>query len=231
MIEEARATSSFITKSKPLVDGPIRSKSDASMVEHLPLAILAPWIQAIDHEKSHARVVVPEAIRARLSRPEFTEDREDLSRPSRAVLHLAPTHSAEVGAELTDEQIVAREFGNATWQKRVQRAMEEKGLLQDKRAAIDDETAMVGPRLSRDDWFSVRVDNLPEGFEPYDVERVLQQYGCDYYSRVVIPHDDDDCFKRFGFVKFERLRWALKFVEECAQMKVQNMVLNIKVVI
>jgi hypothetical protein len=177
--------------------------------------ILAPWIQEIDQAKSTARVVVPAAIRARLSQPTYTDDREDSSRPNHATLHLAPTHSAEVGTELTDEQLVARGFGHATWEKRVQQAMEENGLIQDRRSIIDDQPLMAGSRGSRDDLCSVRIDNLPEVFEPYFV---------------AIPRDDEEHFKRFGFIKFDRLRYALKFLEDCKRMRVENMVLNISVV-
>jgi hypothetical protein len=201
------------------------------MVEQLPPTILAPWVRSIDLSSSQAHVVIPEIIHQRLLNPAFVEDRDDGMPATHTTFRLAPTHSTEVGVELTDEQLVEREFGNAIWQKKVQRAMEDKKLVQDKRGWTDDQPTIPSARSSRDEYFSVRVDNLPEGFDPLQVEQLLRDYGCDYAAKVVIPRDDNDQYKRFGFIKFERLRYALKFLEDCRRMKVQDMVLNIGLVI
>jgi hypothetical protein len=202
------------------------------MVEQLPLEILAPWVRTVDPAASVVHCAIPDVVQARLRKRSFTEERDDdRIAPGHAVFRLVPTHSAEVGAELTDEQLVEREFGNSNWQKRVQRAMEERRLVQDKRNWSEGQTTVANQRSSRDEFFSVRVDNLPEGFEPYLVELLLQDYGCNYYAKVVIPRDENEQYKRFGFIKFERLRYALKFLEDCRRMKVQNLVLNIGLVI
>jgi hypothetical protein len=199
------------------------------MVEQLPLAILAPWIVSAEQGSPEALVSIPRGIHDRLSQPLFTEDHDDRPRPHH-LLHLIPTHSTEIGAELTDEQLVDREFGNANWHERVRREMEEKKLVQDKSAWTNEQPTIYGPRGTRDDLFSVRIDNLPEGFEPWQVEALLVENKCEYWARVVIPRDDDGNYKRFGFVKFERLRYALKFLEESQEMRAENMVLNVGLV-
>lgn len=144
------------------------------MAEHLSPIILAPWIRSIDPSTSQARVAIPDVVQQRLLNPAYVEDREEGMPATHTTFRLAPTHNTEVGVELTDEQLVEREFGNALWQKKVQRAMEEKGLVQDKRGWTDDQPTIASARSSRDDYFSVRIDNLPEGFDPFQVELLLR---------------------------------------------------------
>jgi hypothetical protein len=205
------------------------------MVEQLPLSILAPFIKSIDPETHTATVVISDRICKRLEDEEqcFTQNAMPESEPARTAVRLTPVGNVDISSDLSWEEMVARDFdSNQKWQMRVNTAMADSGLIQDRTGWVDEQAVNISIRSSRDDLFSVRVDNCPEGMSPGDLESLLYTNGCDYFTKVVIPHDDMlGTWKRFGFVKFQKLRYALKFVETCPRMTKNGMVLNVGLVV
>ena len=196
------------------------------MAEQLPHQILAPFIQNYDAKTHTLSVSIPYEINKRLKNPEFTTNQFPDSIPAKVNLHLIPTSNVESGKEVTVDDLIKKQFDNQSWQSQVQKAMAESGLIQDKTKWVDEPITTVNPYSYHDDLFTVRVDNLPEGVDRIQLEKFLIENDCKYFVRVVVPRDETG-FKRFGFVKFDRLRYALIFIEKYQRKKFENMILNI----
>lgn len=196
------------------------------MAESIPHSILAPFIQNYDTENNTIRVSINQAINDRLSKPEFTTNIFPEITPLKYNLHLIPTTVNESGKEATVDELIKKNFENKTWKEQVHKAMIEDGLEQDTTKWIDEPITTVNQNKFRDDMFTVRIDNLPEGTDKEILEKVLNNNGCDYFSKVVVPRDEQGALKRLGFIKFERLRYALKFLEDCPKIMVQSMILS-----
>ncbi|OHS95032.1 hypothetical protein TRFO_10749 [Tritrichomonas foetus] len=201
------------------------------MIEQLSPMVLAPYIKEFDESSSEVIGSLPRAVVKRLDNPSFTTEQNPDSVPMHLSLHLIPTNTNSQGGEASIQDQIAKHFDNQKWQQKVQKAMANDGLIRDKTQWVDDNITNINLRSSRDDYFSIRIDNLPENFGPHDLEDTLNSYGCSYFVRVVVPRDDQGEFKRFGFIKFERLRHALKCLEDCQRIMVGNMVLNIALVV
>ena len=196
------------------------------MAEQLPLPILSPFIQNYDAKTHTLSISIPEAINKRLKNPEFTTNQFPDSVPNKVNLHLIPTSNVESGKEITTDDLIKKQFDSQSWQNQVQKAMAESGLIQDKTKWVDEPITTVNPFSYHDDLFTVRVDNLPEGVDRNKLEDFLIQNDCNYFIRVVVPRDEVG-FKRFGFVKFDRLRYALIFIENYQNKRFDNMILKI----
>jgi RNA recognition motif-containing protein len=204
------------------------------MVERLPLAILAPFMKQFNETQTEATVELPDGIRERLTKPGFTAELFPASRPPTSTLRLIRTMHGDVAAALNDEELVEREFSGARWQQQVQRSLREGGLLQDRSGWIDDSQQLVPLDGVPDGLFCVKVDNLPDGVWREQLARFLIDNNCNYFSKIVVPLDrrvlDDEGIeksRRFAFVKFERLRWALKFVEDFQKLRMENFILGV----
>jgi hypothetical protein len=209
-------------------------QNDQTMVERVPLAILAPFIKAIDGTTNEAIVTVPDGIRMRLLDPNFTSNMFPDSRPPAGNLRLIRTIQGDVDTAITDEELVDREFKGAKWQQQVQRALLDEGLLQDRSGWVDEQSSIKKVGGGFDDLFSVKVDNLPDGVWNDELADHLRSLNCYYFTKINVPRDSAEMeltgvekTRRFGFVKFERLRWALKFCEDFPKMKMGNFMLNV----
>ncbi|KAH0787174.1 hypothetical protein GPJ56_008888 [Histomonas meleagridis] len=196
------------------------------MAEQLPLPILAPFIQKYDTKSHTLSVSIPNEINERLKNPEFTTNQFPDYVPAKVNLHLIPTSSVESGKEITIDDLIKKQFDNQSWQNQVQKAMAESGLIQDKTKWVDEQITTVNPFIYHDDLFTVRVDNLPDGVDKYKLEEFLKENGCNYFVRVIVPRDEVG-FKRFGFVKFDRLRYAIIFMEKYQHTRFGEMLLSI----
>lgn len=203
------------------------------MTERPPLSlyVLAPFIKEIDESSLEATVHLPAAVENRLRNENFNKkiDQNDIAK--REVIYIIPTHSNTEGEEVSIKELVKKEFDNQSWHDEVEEAMKESGLIQDKTEWIDERITNASFRSSHDDDFTVRIDNLPDGYGRDSLKNVLIQEGCQYFSRVVVPSDEQNNFKRFGFIKFKRLRYALKFLEDYSKIKIGGMVLNVALVV
>lgn len=196
------------------------------MVEKISIIAAAPFIKSIDENTLEAKVILPAAVKARLENPNFNVEQNSYE-PARYQLHLIPTSVSSADTDATMDELVAKEFDNSKWQSKVQKAMANQGLIQTKANFVDDRQIISNYTNTRDDYFTVRIDNLPEGTGNHELTNLLLKEGCDYFVRVKVPRGDDNEFKRFGFIKFERLRHALKFMEDHNKILVNNMVLNV----
>ena len=207
------------------------------MVEELSPYILAPFIKEIDPDTYTATLNVPEGIRARMQNPAFLvnafPDRPTSVGTSRIQLNeVRTTNDSE---KVTIDELVEAEFGlkNREWSTRVDKAMKKRGFIQDQTGWIDEQVSNVAMRNSRDDLFTVRIDNLPEQMSQHMLADRLIMSGCDYFTKIVVPRDVDapeingqPVYKRFGFVKFDKLRYALKFLEDHRKIQVASMILT-----
>lgn len=203
------------------------------MTERPPISlyVLAPYIKDIDETSLEATVHLPVAADARLHNENFIKKIEQNDTAKREVIYIIPTHSNTEGEEVSIKELVKKEFDNQSWHDEVEEAMKESGLIQDKGEWIDERISNASYRSSHDDDFTVRIDNLPEGYGRDALKSVLLDEGCNYFSRVVVPSDEQHNFKRFGFIKFRRLRYALKFIEDYGKIMVDGMVLNVALVV
>lgn len=198
---------------------------------HLSNYVLAPYIKSIDENTLEATVHLPSAVEARLRNENFNRKIESNESSKREVIYLIPTHSNNEGEEVSIKDLVKKDFDNQAWRDEVEDAMKESGLIQNKTEWVDDR--VIGPsyRNSHDDDFTVRIDNLPDKCGPDSLKAVLFDRGCNYFSRVVVPSDEQFKFKRFGFIKFKRLRYAIKFLEDYSKIMIDGMVLNVALVV
>jgi RNA recognition motif-containing protein len=96
-----------------------------------------------------------------------------------------------------------------------------------RRGGYDDHSGEVLLRGGTDDLFTVKVDNLPDGFQQSDLEDLLFRRGCNYFTKVVIPRNrETQVLQSLAFVKFTRLRYALKFYEDFQKTRARDRVLN-----
>jgi hypothetical protein len=209
-------------------------ENDYTMVELLPLSILAPFIKDIDPRSNQAIVTVPDGIRQRLSDSHFTRNCFPDSRPPEGNLRVIWTTLGDVDTAITDEELVEREFKGTKWQQQVQRALRDEGLIQDRSTWVDEQSSIIKVGNVQDDLFSVKVDNLPDNIWNGELAEHLRSLHCDYFTKINVPIDQREMEatgierpRRFGFVKFERLRWALKFCEDFPKMKMGNFILNV----
>lgn len=206
---------------------------DTLVKDNHHLAIIAPFIDNFDPEKRILSGSIPKNAEDRLLSGKYSDEQMPDNTPSNMTLHLIPTNTTDSNTELSVDQLIERQFGTQQWQNQVQKAMTDTKLILNNAGWVDEPVSGVtSVRNTRDDnLFSLRVDNLPDGMGQIDLMQLLREYGCDYFTRVVVPRDEQGTFKRFGFVKFERLRYALKCLEDCPKMKVDNMVINLALVI
>ena len=217
-------------------------------LEDVSLIILAPFIKEYDPAEGVAKVSIPAAIRDRYEREDraFTslafkerDDREDRGfvddisdRPNliaRFTLH--ETNVAADDEEVSMAKLIEKEFGpsNREWTLRKEKKMKEQRFIQDTSGWINESETDMGMRSSRDDFFTVKVDNLPEGMDQQRLMDELRRVGCNYFEKAIVPRDETQSgFKRWAFVKFRRLRWAIKFIEDYQKLIVDNMVLNLQ---
>ena len=201
------------------------------MVEELPLSVLAPFIKGYDESSSELIFAIPQIVRDRLDNPNFTSEQSQNPKSS-STLHLIPTTSSSSEKELTIDEQVKKRFDNQDWRQKVQKKMAEQGFIRDKSTYKDEPIVTINYRNARDDLFSVRIDNLPENFGSHELEDFLTfEQQCRYFTRIVVPRDEHNKFKRFGFIKFDRLRYAIKFIEDYAHLKIKNMMLNVSLVV
>lgn len=203
------------------------------MTERPPLSlyVLAPFIKDINEETLEATVHLPTAVDNRLRNENFNQKIDQSENTKREVIYIIPTHSNTEGEEVSIKELVKKEFDNQSWHDEVESTMKESGLIQDKTEWIDERISNANFRSSHDDDFTVRIDNLPDKCGRDWLKKILLDEGCDYFSRVVVPSDDQNNFKRFGFIKFKRLRYALKFLEDYNKIMVNGMVLNVALVV
>jgi hypothetical protein len=203
------------------------------MVENLPLSILAPFIKPFDPTQTNVSVELPRGVQDRLNKPSFTQDVFPSARPSVGTLRLIATSHGDVNTVLTDDELVEREFSGQRWNQQVQGSLREGGLLQDRSKWVDASQSLVPLEGSSDGLFCVKVDNLPDEVWRDDLAQFLHDHDCRYFEKIVVPSDRRereesgiDKSRRFAFVKFTRLRWALKFVEDYQKMTYGNFILT-----
>jgi hypothetical protein len=197
------------------------------MVEAVPLAILAPFVRRVDRETLQAEVSVPAALHERLSDWHFNDCQSIDAEPSHIAPILVRSHAADIGAELTDEQLIARRFETPAWRNEVNEATSSHPLIARRRGYGDAHSPEVVLRGGTDDVFAVKVDNLLHGFQQSDLEDLLYRSGCNYFTKVLIPRNrETQVLQSLGFVKFTRLRYALKFYEDFQKTKARDRVLN-----
>lgn len=207
-----------------------------TLIEELPPYILAPFITDIDPETKEATLKVPNGIRDRLMKKAFTENVFPDRTPGSAKMHLHEVNASQDGDNVTMEELIETEFGlkNREWNARKDKAMKQRGFIQDQTGWVDDQVSNTAIRAARDDnLFTVRVDNLPENMSQAILSKEILNAGCNYFTKIVVPRDlETNEPKRFGFVKFERLRYALKFLEDYHKaIKVSGMVINSTLVV
>lgn len=204
---------------------------------HLSNYVLAPYIKSIDENTLEATVHLPSAVEARLRNENFNRKIESNESSKREVIYLIPTHSNNEGEEVSIKDLVKKDFDNQAWRDEVEDAMKESGLIQNKTEWVDDRVITTNYRNSHDGFFTVRIDNLPEGYGSIELTNILLDKGCEYFDHVVVPKEDQTGqlkqirFKRFGFIKFNRLRYAIKFLEDYNKIMEDGMVLNVALVV
>lgn len=188
-------------------------------VKALDAKILAPFIKEVDPETYEAKLELPAGLCDRQRNPAFLEHAFTDGRPTKvgdAKMQLREVDTSdEVETKTMEKRLEERFEMNHEWHARVEKAMKHHGFIQDQTGWVDEQTSNTATRTARDDLFTVRVDNLPEQMNQMKLTRLLEDAGCCYFDKVIVPRDMEtgEC-KRFGFVKFAKLRWALKFLED-----------------
>lgn len=188
-------------------------------VKGLDPKILAPFIKEVNPDTYEAKLELPAGLCDRQKNPAFLEHAFTDGRPTsvgQAKMQLREVDTSdEVETKTMEKRLEERFEMNHEWHARVEKAMKHHGFIQDQTGWVDEQTSNTATRTARDDLFTVRVDNLPEQMNQMKLTRLLEDAGCSYFAKVIVPRDMEtgEC-KRFGFVKFEKLRWALKFLED-----------------
>jgi hypothetical protein len=155
------------------------------MVESVPLAILAPFVQDVNRRTLEANVSLPDAVRERLSHPDFTDEKSMDCVPSHVTPVLVRRQAANTSTELTDEQLVAQWFDAPAWRSEVTSAMSSRRLIP-RRRGYNDHSADVLLRGGTDDLFTVKVDHLLDAFQQGDLEDLLYRCRCKDFTKLVI---------------------------------------------
>ena len=196
----------------------------------LPPVIIAPFITDYNKTTGTYTACIPTVIEENLNNPNLTEEVTPDKVPGHTKFNLIPTHAAGKDDELTVDKLIEREFGSSKWQESVNKVLMSKGLVQNAKDTAED--APQYSKFGRDDnLFSVRIDNLPDNDGRDEIADIIRAAGCRYFDRVIVPYDEESgTYKRFGFVKFTRLRHALKFVEDYPSIRCGTMLLNVQLV-
>ena len=206
------------------------------MVDRVPDFVLAPFLARVDPESNTATFEIPKAIAERLEKPAFTESAITRQDAPPGKIPLIEVSSLADNEEVSLDKLIDQMFGpgNAEWTKRKEEAMKKKGFIQDTSDWVEESTNEFGQRSSRDELFTVKVDNLPEGMGQNELWGALDALGCDYIERVVVMKQDNGEYKRWAYVKFRRLRWAVKFVEDYQKARLDGerggMIINCQLV-
>jgi RNA recognition motif-containing protein len=192
--------------------------------------VLAPFVTSYNSETGVYTADLPEQIVANLENPNLTDEVTPDKVPAHTKFNLIPTHKVGKDAEATIENLIKHEFGTSRWQETVNKVLISKGVIASSKDVAEDIPQYS--RFGRDDnLFTVRINNLPDNEGSPQISELLRQNGCDYFERVVIPFDEETAkFKRFGFVKFARLRYALKFIEDHPSIRCGTMLLDLQLV-
>ncbi|EAY09256.1 hypothetical protein TVAG_133140 [Trichomonas vaginalis G3] len=195
------------------------------MAEELGLSpkFLAPYV--VDKQGDKYIANVPKVILEHLRSPDFTEDVNPMKQPQHAKLHLVLTNNSSKDENVTIDDLVEREFSSEKWTKKVKIHLASKGVYQANRASNEDDIE-YSPFGRSDDKFTVKLDGLPEPFDKNDVMDLLYDCGCNYFDKVNIPRErDSDKLKPVAFIKFDRLRHAILFIENNPQIKIGQFIL------
>ena len=194
----------------------------------LPQEILAPFVTGFDESTGEFIANIPKEIIEHLNSPHFCEPLNDNIMPGSTKFNLIPTHAGGKDAELSVDKLVEQQFSGPKWQEQVNKVLMEKGLVQNSRETNEDAPSFV--RFGRDDdLYTVRVENLPDNEGRDDIADLLHEAGCHYFTKVIVPFDEETgTYRRTGFIKFQRLRWAIKFIQDYQSVKAGNMLLSFK---
>ena len=199
------------------------------MVENLPLSILAPFVKEYNPETGEATISIPGEIKERLENRAgaYTENiAPERGPPAPGHLQLIKKTVISEETEYSIDDQIEKIFGpkNREWVSRKEKLMKERGFTQDDSNWVEDTHGMPDARQHSDSrLFTVKMDNLPEGMTQSELMDELERNDCYYYSRVVVPRDRvTEAIRPWAFIKFERLRWAVMFLEEYQKLKVQK---------
>ena len=193
----------------------------------LPQEILAPFVTDYDASIDEFVVSMPEEVIKHLSNPNYCDPLNDIS-PGETQFNLIPTHAVGKDADLSTEKLIEMQFSGPKWEDQVNKLLMDKGLVQNSRETNDDAPQFT--RYGRDDnLYTVRVENLPDLQSREELQDILAENGCHYFTKVILPFDDEtQTYRRTAFIKFEKLRWAIKFIQDFPSIRIKNMLLSFK---
>ena len=203
-------------------------QDDLQLCETLDRSILAPFITKYDPATGKATVSMPREIAKRLESPAFTENlfpERGQPTPGRLQLIKKTVLSEETEYSIDDQIKKIFSPSNREWVSRKEKLMKERGFTQDESNwGAEDTHHMPDARQHSDSrLFTVKMDNLPDGMSQGELIDELHRHDCYYFAKVVVPRDrDSDKFKPWAFIKFERLRWAVMFLEDYQKLEVQR---------
>ena len=208
------------------------SKSDKKKflvmsVALLPQEILAPFVTDYNPETDEFIAVIPKEIENHLNDPNYCESISE-NVPAVAHFNLIPTHAVGNDADISTEKLIEMQFSGPKWEDQVRKLLTDKGLVQNNKETNED--APQFSRYGRDDnLYTVRVENLPDLQSKDELEDILYESGCHYFTKVILPYDEEtQSYRRTAFIKFDKLRWALKFIQDYPSIRIKNMLLSFK---
>jgi len=203
--------------------------SDSDPLQYIRDDVFAPFVKQIDLDNRKVSVHIPNPIIERLNNTSFTSDKMNERETSRGKLKLLSTQSITEDTDVSIEEQIKKKFESSEWKNLVEKTIKDGKTPAKKRE--ENNNSLSTRRISRDDFFTVRLGDLDKNEGNRDIERLIIDHGCFYFDRCVVPRDEEGNFKQVCFVKFERLRDAVRFMDDCqGKIRHNNMVVSMTLI-
>ena len=191
----------------------------------LPRA-LAPYITDMSEDGVYTIKNFPKAVFDRLSSGNYFKEEGEESNPISSHLRIIPTSNLENDQTLTIEELVNKQFGiqNHEWQTELTSYINKHTH---KTTVAVAETNSSTNRKFDIGLYTVKIENLPEGWNVPDLRKFLFDHDSRFFEKVNVPKDAQGNPRSVAYVKFKHLRYALIFIEKYRNLKTNDfMILN-----